>query len=435
MTQTIRRQPHFYNFLLVGDKMDLAKKLDAYPKEYWDFSTYRKYSPLVKYPATMVAPMQECIIREVISSDPSIKNVFDPFAGSGTVLIEGKKLGLDVIGFDINPLAILITRVQLEGIPSNTVDVSIRRLFSRITMLNGNVQPFSFKNIHKWFNEDVILSLSVLRQAIIDEPNDTMRRFFWCCFSETVRKFSNTRTSTFKLHIKEEKQIQETVDESIEFFKEHTIIQARKYATTDCFSTKINLQCGDSINLIDAIELSSIDLICTSPPYGDNHTTVTYGQYSILPILWIDAKDLEIWNEKLISSFSSIDSLSLGGHLYSINDDEYADFVVGISPSKKKKIIAFFRDYELIYKKLSRILKPGKLMILTLGNRRVDNHEVRFDQFNDNLAKKYGMELDSTITRNIIGKRMPSKVSKVENVGAVSSISTEYVKVYRRIIK
>ena len=31
----------------------------------------------------------------------------------------------------------------------------------------------------------------------------------------------------------------------------------------------------------------SVDLICTSPPYGDNHTTVTYGQFSILPLLWI----------------------------------------------------------------------------------------------------------------------------------------------------
>lgn len=418
-----------------GDKMDFAKKLDEYPKEYWDFSTYRKDSPLVKYPATMVAPMQECIIREVLSSDPSIKNVFDPFSGSGTVLIEGKKLGLDVLGFDINPLAILLTRVQLEGIPSDIYDISIKRLFSRIAMLNGNVQPFSFKNIYKWFNKDVIQSLSVLRQAIIDEPNDSMRRFFWCCFSETVKKFSNSRTSTFKLHIKEEKQIKEMVDESIDFFKDHTITQARKYTTETSYSTKINLRCGDSINLIDSIKPSSIDLICTSPPYGDNHTTVTYGQYSILPIMWIDAKDLEIWNEKLISGFSSIDSLSLGGHLSSLNKNEYADFVVGISTTKRKKVIAFFRDYEIIYSKMARVLKPGKLMILTLGNRRVDNQEVRFDQFNDVLAEKYGMELDSTITRNIIGKRMPKKVSNIKNVGAVSSISTEYIKVYRRKFK
>lgn len=224
------------------------------------------------------------------------------------------------------------------------------------------------------------------------------------------------------------------VDESIDFFKKHVLTQMCKYINTTSSSAKINLQCGDSTNLIDAIETSSIDFICTSPPYGDNLTTVTYGQYSILPIMWIDAKDLEIWSEKLVSSFSSIDTLSLGGHLCAINDDAYADYVVGISSAKKKKVIAFFRDYELIFSKLVRVLKPGKLMILTLGNRRVDNREVRFDQFNDALAVKYGLELDSTITRNILGKRMPSKVSNIENVGSVSSISTEYIKIYRRMI-
>lgn len=48
------------------------------------------------------------------------------------------------------------------------------------------------------------------------------------------------------------------------------------------------------------------------------------------------------------------------------------------------------------------------------------------------LAQKYGMELDSTITRNIIGKRMPTKVSSIKEVGAVKSMSKEYVKIYRK---
>ena len=84
--------------------MELARKLNSYSKEYWDFSYYRNDNPLVRYPATMVAPMQACIIKEVILADSTIRNVLDPFSGSGTVLIEGQKLGLDVIGYDINPL-------------------------------------------------------------------------------------------------------------------------------------------------------------------------------------------------------------------------------------------------------------------------------------------------------------------------------------------
>ena len=82
--------------------MTLAEKLSTYEEEYWDFSQYRNETPLVRYPAVMVAPMQACILKEMITTDSTIKNVFDPFCGSGTVLLEGQKLGLDVMGFDIS---------------------------------------------------------------------------------------------------------------------------------------------------------------------------------------------------------------------------------------------------------------------------------------------------------------------------------------------
>ena len=198
--------------------MNLAEKLNKYSKDYWDFQDYRKEAPLVRYPAIMVAPMQECILREVINADSSIKNVLDPFSGSGTVLVEGQKLGLDVIGLDINPLAILLTQVQLEGVPANEIDTHNADLFARIVMLNGNVKPLCFTNVKKWFTDEVIASLSVIRQEIMGENDDRIRRFYWCCFAETVKKYSNTRTSTFKLHIKDEKHIAAQIDDSIDFF-------------------------------------------------------------------------------------------------------------------------------------------------------------------------------------------------------------------------
>ena len=50
----------------------------------------------------------------------------------------------------------------------------------------------------------------------------------------------------------------------------------------------------------------------TSPPYGDNATTVTYGQFSSLSLRWIDPKDLclEGWE---LDNYSIIDSKSMGG--------------------------------------------------------------------------------------------------------------------------
>lgn len=413
--------------------MTLAEKLSTYDEKYWDFSEYRNGSPLVRYPAVMVAPMQACILKEIIESDKSIKTVLDPFCGSGTVLCEGQKLGLNVTGFDINPLASLLTLVQLEGISEDNAIKSINAINTRITLLNGNVEPHFFKNIKKWFNDDVIISLSVIRQAIIEETDDRMRRFFWCCFAETVKKFSNTRTSTFKLHVKEQAKIDATVDESIIFFKEHVQANYSKLIKKSINQT-ISIKCGDSKGFLEKLLENSVDLICTSPPYGDNHTTVTYGQFSILPLLWIDANDLQIWDKAILDTFTAIDSASLGGKIRrkSVDLNKYRDYVKNVSPEKQKKVLVFLEDYELIFSLLTKVLKPGKLLVLTLGNRRVDNKEIPFDVFNDMLAHKYGLEIDSTITRNIIGKRMPAKVSCIKEIGAVKSMSKEYIKIYRK---
>lgn len=412
--------------------MTLAEKLSTYTEDYWDFSEYRNDSPLVRYPAVMVAPMQACILEEIKLSDKSITTVLDPFCGSGTVLCEGQKLGLNVMGFDINPLATLLTTVQLEGIPADKAITSINALNSRLALLVGNVEPFTFMNINKWFNDDVIVSLSVIRQAIIEEQDNRMRRFFWCCFAETVKKFSNTRTSTFKLHVKEQPQIDATIDESIIFFKQHVQANYAKFIKEN--STNLSISCGDSMSLLADLQENSIDLICTSPPYGDNHTTVTYGQFSILPLLWIDTNDLQIWDESILENFTAIDSASLGGRIKRKNTDtsRYNEFIKHVSAEKQKKVVAFLSDYEMIFSLLAKALKPGKLLVLTLGNRRVDNREIPFDAFNDMLAQKYGLELDSTITRNIVGKRMPSKVSCIKDIGAVKSMSKEYVKIYRK---
>lgn len=51
--------------------MTLAEQLSTYDEKYWDFSEYRNDSPLVRYPAVMVAPMQACILKEIINADPT----------------------------------------------------------------------------------------------------------------------------------------------------------------------------------------------------------------------------------------------------------------------------------------------------------------------------------------------------------------------------
>ena len=49
--------------------------------------------------------------------------VMDPFAGVGTTLVEANRLGLDSIGFEINPFAHLVSSVKLRS-----KDISLEQL-------------------------------------------------------------------------------------------------------------------------------------------------------------------------------------------------------------------------------------------------------------------------------------------------------------------
>ncbi|PWJ45824.1 DNA methyltransferase [Faecalicatena contorta] len=412
--------------------MGLVEKLNSYAEDYWDFADYRENNSIIQYPAKMVTPMQRQLLTDVLEYDKQIHNILDPFMGSGTVLQVGQELGLDVIGYDINPLAILISRVRLEGVPTNSIKESIDQLFASFNLLLGNVENHTFSNIEKWFRSDIIESLSLIRLAIMQESNIRIRRFFWCCFAETVKKFSNTRTSTFKLHVKEACKIKDMANNCIEEFKNNVSSNYMKY----CFDSenKIEVVSGDALTLLSKRKENSVDIICTSPPYGDNHTTVTYGQYSILPLLWIDINDLDSFDTLLLNKFTAIDRESLGGRIKKIkNIEEYKPFIKNIDLEKQKKVVSFWHDYEKVFEKMAYVLKHGKLMALTLGNRRVNNQELPFDEYNDFLAEKYNLRLETTLTRKIMGKRMPLKVSYIAEQGAVKSMSKEYIKIYKKI--
>lgn len=93
----------------------LIQKLRELPEDYWDFKaddTHEYTHGLHNYPAMMVSPISRNLIR-ITSSIRPVHSLFDPFSGSGTVLVEGMLAGIPTIcGNDINPLALLLCRVK-----------------------------------------------------------------------------------------------------------------------------------------------------------------------------------------------------------------------------------------------------------------------------------------------------------------------------------
>lgn len=90
------------------------KSLAPYTKagDDWTFkglSTQKHTHGIHLYPARM---HPEIARRVILKYGNSRGVVFDPFMGSGGVLLESMLCGINAIGFDINPLAVLISRVK-----------------------------------------------------------------------------------------------------------------------------------------------------------------------------------------------------------------------------------------------------------------------------------------------------------------------------------
>lgn len=396
------------------------------------YKDYKKKSDIhgtILYPATMIAPVQHDFLSAIMTSE-DIKSVFDPFFGSGTSLYEAMLIDdtVKLIGCDINPLAYLITETKLSGIDFDCIDDDIDKLM--INMKTISADDFTFGNIDKWFREDIANDLRIIRLSIINIDNDRNRKFFWCMLLDIVRKFSNSRSCTYKLHVKEKDRIdhmENLVQES--FLK--SVCENKYFFNHHSHNFELHKQ--DILLKTQEFENNEFDISITSPPYGDNATTVTYGQFSSLPLKWIDKNDLflEGWE---LDNYSVIDSKSLGGvvksvHLTEQQLDILKPYISEIRDIKQRKVYLFFNDYFHFLDELCRV--TDKYIVMTLGNRRVDNKLINLTDITYHYLEMNNFTNISKMARDIPQKRIPKTTSNVADK-SVLSMSEEYVIVHKR---
>ena len=164
------------------------------------------------------------------------------------------------------------------------------------------------------------------------------------------------------------------------------------------------------------------DLLISSPPYGDNATTVTYGQFSYLPLQWIDISDInESIQPKLLELQNSIDNSSLGGSLKEINEkyralenkspslNKCVAEINSVNPDNTRKLISFTYDLNLAITNSVQELRKDAYMIWTLGNRRISNIEVPLDLIMRELLESLDCKFVYQLERDIPNKRMPNR--------------------------
>jgi hypothetical protein len=424
-----------------------------------DYNKNEFVHSIFAYPAMMVPEVQRQIIDVIFANSgrQNITSMLDPFMGSSTSLISSMHYGIDCYGQDINPLAILISKVRtsLVNVDFKKLKTKINTFVSDINMDNSDQIEVNFRGINKWFKLSTQIELSRIVRAIRLEDNLTIRRFYWATLAEVIRISSNDRTSTYKLHARPLEQIENRNVSPLTEMAKQLIQSIESYAVFKAFlrrkgrlgkngySGRIFINYGDSGKKIcfNKIEKDFAGLLVSSPPYGDNHTTVPYGQYSFLQLQWMDLKDIdETISKDCIVTTAEIDSSSVGGkrvdndimakanHIITLSTSFSEDFEVfkNLSADKFNKIIIFLYDLDRVLNNSLQALRQDSYLVWTMGDRSVGNGVVRNVQYLKEMLEAKGCVSVHSITRTILNKRMAKKN------GNTNLMNTEEIIIYRK---
>ena len=421
----------------VDDKLRKAvTALNRKDINYWEFrdATGRvEAHSYYQYPAMMVPSMQRILLQTVLRLQPGIRTLVDPFAGSGTLIVEGISEGLNVTAYDVNPLAVLLCRAKSEVFDTDALRDSATRLLTTVAKDTDRTHEVSFTNKLKWFSESAIIELSRIRRSIRSLADTSTRRFFWVALAETVRISSNSRTSTYKLHVRTLEQIERLPSPQLTFER---VIRRNLHAHEEYCSSLLTRErlsrprryVGNlTVELHDSRlpDTRQHDILISSPPYGDNTTTVPYGQNAYLPLQWIDLDDIQddLSTSDCLRTTYEIDRRSLGGcRRRGVLTKVYASVMarsrtlrttiqaLSSQPrDRPARVLSFVNDLNTSLEAAAASIRPNGYLIWTLGNRRVGNQEVPLHRILKELLLSYDCSFVASIERPIPTKRMASR--------------------------
>ena len=476
------------NSMLTQTDKKLINTLELLPADYWDFkdSDVREYTHGIhNYPAMMVCPISRNIIR-LVSEQKDINTLFDPFTGSGTVLVEGMLAGVNTVyGNDINPLALFLSKVKTTKLDITLLQQEVQNLLDRINDVHnqyclqidnadevmrykysldltskdgwGSNAPYyleqykkdnhlvldipDFKNIGYWFKPRVILLMSMIKSEINKIVNKDIRNFIFVAFSETIRFVSNRRNGEFKMFRMPAKKVEGFEPDVIKEFStilNRNVIKMNEFVETcserDCKS-EVLIHENNAITLEDVPD-NSVDLVVTSPPYGDSRTTVAYGEYSRLSLQWLDL--FELTDKEIMG----IDKTLMGGSKFR-NGFEYTipsdtlkkslEKIKDVDLERAGDVYSFYLDLSNAISKIASKTKKDGYQFWVVGNRTVKGETLLTDVIITEIAEHYGLTHIYTIDRNIINKVMPAQNSPTNEIGKKSSTMTnEHIVVLRK---
>jgi len=325
--------------------------------------------------------------------------VLDPMMGSGTIPIMASLRGYRAIGFDIDPLAVLIARTAGRPLDPRRILQATERVVEVAGLRQR--EPFSHRDaetqeyIDRWFDRAAQSQLGALASSIEESPSD-LAEALWCSFSRLIitKEAGASRArdvSHSRPHIVRDgasfNPIERFQGAAQAVMKRHRQIGSRRPA-----DGRLRLRHGDARRL--PLADGTVNVVITSPPYLQ---AIDYMRGHRLSLVWMGhtiAELRQIRGEAIGSE--------RGGELEGRYSSMYDAAIAGDLPRASQRLVArYISDLASVLREIQRILAPNGTVIIVVADAIIRAVRVSLAILVQELASAAGLDCVSHTEREI----------------------------------
>jgi hypothetical protein len=361
---------------------------------------------------------------------PRKLKVLDPMAGSGTSMVLARLLGHIAIGYDQDPLALLIAKTwcsrvsesTLRSALASTVNVA-RTRWTTSAPYPPSADSETRRFVRYWFDLRTRKKLAALAAAICGNKQQVLRTQLWCAFSRLIIvKDNGVSLARDVSHSRPHRSYElAPADPFTQFSKAGEYIIKSLLALPSSAGT-VHLSRADARNL--PTKTGSIDLVITSPPYLN---AIDYLRGHKMSLVWMGHSVQQLRELRSSTVGAEIGHSEIPEALLSAK--RAMGRMPDLHPRIERMVNKYIVDMNLVIAEIARVLQPFGKAVVVIGNSTLRGSFLKNSDLIVELGRINGLSLAGWQRRRIpVSKRyLPPPSSQPSAAPLATRMRTEVI--------
>lgn len=331
--------------------------------------------PIHPFPARMASDLALAQLRKLAPCSV----VLDPMVGSGTVVRQAGDLGHNAIGFDSDPLAVLMSTVWTRPVRDQLVESTLKNVLA-------NARKLRAADIYLPWIDDDEETAGFIRYWFGPKQRSVLRRLSFALWSlDDGRRPSAARAANDVLRVALSRIIitkdqGASLARDVSHSRPHKVVETSDFDAMAAFersasyvrrqlmshppAARADIRLGDA-RCMGRIDAHSIDAVLTSPPYLN---AIDYMRGHRMSLVWLGhcVRDLRHIRGQSVGSERGIDNAADRRGLAQI--ERAMGDLDALSPRHQAMVHRYAQDISRFVSEVARVLKPGGEATFVVGN-------------------------------------------------------------------